>query len=819
MPPKFHPRAPSPLHYEPISNIVEEILCPGSDEEATFDVHRNKRQRIEALGTQYLRGRGLLISTASLRGPFENGWDNPWARRRPRRDIKNISQIPEEPRKPANIDREKRVNGLEVSGPTARPGLETDGDQVVRACSPVRGKSAEQAPAQKQQIREFGAYTKGSIASRHGSDGNKQYTNNFSPFKNVDPTSATPIGNEQSRSRNHWLKIVRKEHFQMNSPSPSSTPTPLPEPRSRNRTPRHPPVQVEPLPMNPRVFDHVQNAVSDSGFTPINKPRVQHTMQKALTKKSEESAKVPDIQESSKRLNEPSNILVRDTTLSTADELTKMGYSKAKILSQEAVKKAEADRDAHVEARKLSQEGALRALCVPTVPQPKITDLPLETVRKALLGSPHEVPPSTNLPGFAYRVPKKVSPLPSRESTSFSEKLEAAKANVKAKRPSSLTRATGRFAEEMEAAQTKAKAQAIRRLNFTASGRVNVQGLRGGSKGTSKSLTRRQQGSPLRRVESSHGEISSGDDAYASASSRLPSVSDDVSKPEALREAQIVAANLGGTRPLSDPSTNLLETDQQSLEFPGIDEGDSYMNLSTQAAIAKAQRSFQNDVVSPLKLSPQKHRSNGELSPTAYKTSKAALPLSLTSKFVDGQIAMSDDDEPISTQAMIDAMSPFAVTTVKKNPNLVRRASFARSAITSPGSPIASRFRPQSPSMSTSVSTSPSPTRHLSPPPRPSVPIPLSKATSSLTSFSIAPNGTLTEVYQHDGQQQPFVDADGWDLEEALEEAGSFLGTWEVEAEARKAGKTRKGGSSGMKGSRTILSSGQSVFEEQALDI
>jgi len=49
-------------------------------------------------------------------------------------------------------------------------------------------------------------------------------------------------------------------------------------------------------------------------------------------------------------------------------------------------------------------------------------------------------------------------------------------------------------------------------------------------------------------------------------------------------------------------------------------------------------------------------------------------------------------------------------------------------------------------------------------------------------------------VYQHDGQQ--LYDAamgtgmDGWDLDEAIEEAGSFLatGAWDVEVEARKEG-------------------------------
>ena len=64
----------------------------------------------------------------------------------------------------------------------------------------------------------------------------------------------------------------------------------------------------------------------------------------------------------------------------------------------------------------------------------------------------------------------------------------------------------------------------------------------------------------------------------------------------------------------------------------------------------------------------------------------------------------------------------------------------------------------------------------------------------SLPSFSIAPNGTLTEVYQQDGQQQPaqYVESENWDLDAAIEEAGTFLGSWDVEAEARKEGEAAR---------------------------
>jgi hypothetical protein len=140
-------------------------------------------------------------------------------------------------------------------------------------------------------------------------------------------------------------------------------------------------------------------------------------------------------------------------------------------------------------------------------------------------------------------------------------------------------------------------------------------------------------------------------------------------------------------------------------------------------------------------------------------------------------------------------------------------------------SPTTTPFRFHSLSMSTSPSQNP---------PNPSPPIPLShpnttsKPTSSLPSSSILPDGTYndTSVFQ-DGQQQhqnwnislpldPFglspeeparnapFDRDGvhsnspatsgakqpdsLDLSAAIDDASTFLGEWNVEAEARKAG-------------------------------
>ena len=654
----------------------------------------------------------------------------------------------------------------------------------------IRG-SAQQSPAQGRGAENIVENIQHSITPICRQDNRGEPANILTSSRSADIARRAQVDGMRPTGTKGWLKTALKERVRETSISPSTTPTP--GPKRSDRTPVETSIPVKPqstithVPRTPPASEESTRVTTTySGFTSVNRRRSPLPLQSPTVERHIATAK---LQNDSMKEKDP--------------------YEEVKHLSQEAVKRAQADEDARYEAERLSQEAPLRAYRTsannfPLGSQVEATEA---SSHKHPVGSLHEVPSTTHMPSFEYRVAKKMSAPSFREPSSFSEQLEAAKADVKAKRPASATRSNSRFAGEMEAAKAKAKAQAIRRLSFTASGRIKSPVPRRPLE-NSNFTSKRQHTSPLTRMGSSHEELSSEEDAYASAVSKLLSISGDASKSDALPEAQVIVADAMVPKPPSRPSTILLETDKQSLKFPSNDEGDSYLNLSTQAAIAKAQLSFQNDVLSPFK-SPHKHRSDLEISPTAYKTPKAALPLSLTSsKRVNAQGLMEDNnEEPISTQAMIDAMSPFAVTTVKKTSNLTRRDSFARSAVTSPTSPTANHFRPQSPSMSTSVSPSPSPVRH-SPPPPSSLPISLRKGPSSLTSFSIVPNGTLTEVYQHDGQQQ-LVDEDGWNIEDALEEAGSFLGTWEVEAEARKVGSAANGGSSGTSGAKEFLSSGK----------
>lgn len=77
------PRPVSPITFETAADDNDnEYDLLGSDDELDEESRAVKRKRIEKLAQSYLRGNQLYISSFALKGPFENGWRNPWKKSR-----------------------------------------------------------------------------------------------------------------------------------------------------------------------------------------------------------------------------------------------------------------------------------------------------------------------------------------------------------------------------------------------------------------------------------------------------------------------------------------------------------------------------------------------------------------------------------------------------------------------------------------------------------------------------------------------------------------------------------------------------------------
>ncbi|KAE8152895.1 hypothetical protein BDV25DRAFT_150355 [Aspergillus avenaceus] len=102
------PRRPvSPLSLETVSPAASDLDSDGiicSDDELSDEERAAQRRRIEKLAESYLQGKPLFILSASLRGPLDKGWVNPWKtdRRRNARPHQSVTRQLKETEIPAS---------------------------------------------------------------------------------------------------------------------------------------------------------------------------------------------------------------------------------------------------------------------------------------------------------------------------------------------------------------------------------------------------------------------------------------------------------------------------------------------------------------------------------------------------------------------------------------------------------------------------------------------------------------------------------------------------------------------------------------------
>ena len=362
--------------------------------------------------------------------------------------------------------------------------------------------------------------------------------------------------------------------------------------------------------------------------------------------------------------------------------------------------------------------------------------------------SPRVLPPSTTLPEFRYRKAGRDAKSSPVTQGNAPKNCRTVKGRSRADSLTSSSSGSTAFAEALEAAQAEAASAAL--SSSLASSRnqakESAESLR-----TTHILERKIISEPTSRP----GNRRPSQDRSAKAPSKNEKVSqrrnDLLKGSESLADAQIVPDAPMPIVP-SGSSTNPLET-EQPIRVSDIDEGDSFMNLSTQGAILKAHKSFQT----ALEDSPETSRADAEgfkvppklsaseVGDAFTKTIDPALT-SLRPADVDGQTQAMP-----TTQALLESFSPFTVSTVKKRPPRQyppkKRASFAPDT-TSPV-PTRNRIRNATPGPSDAVaklngSGTPTPTKtsFKSLPPL----FPTTVVTSSnKTSFSNIPNGSSSE--------------------------------------------------------------------------
>ncbi|KAI9790895.1 MAG: hypothetical protein M1816_004656 [Peltula sp. TS41687] len=71
-----------PFSFEPLSPSPRDVIVSDSESESQRDPHERstKRRRVEEIARQYVAGQPVYILSASLKGPFNPSWRNPWSK-------------------------------------------------------------------------------------------------------------------------------------------------------------------------------------------------------------------------------------------------------------------------------------------------------------------------------------------------------------------------------------------------------------------------------------------------------------------------------------------------------------------------------------------------------------------------------------------------------------------------------------------------------------------------------------------------------------------------------------------------------------------
>ena len=839
-------RQPSPLSFEPLSPSPSDIVESNSECETDSDSRKAKRRRVEDLGRQYLAGRPLFIQSASLKGPFDNGWVNPWKKRgrgnlqhgatdRQERlvgefitdkvahsgakgqleDVSNLA--PGHPRHSQQVPRylDKASTTASVLDIAARP-KKTAQEQLVLTEQEKRGsQKQEKAPTAGLLLQNRARRT---VEPAVGLNGPPK-----GPYQDKTPRSLISAANEWLKSDNGYLAEQSWEEPRSATPTPTSRAGERRTPSRQNADPRTPtqrtsredllapsrpagftPINV-PSPSVRRLYNQdAQERKSPTSQSPSNAPvtarKPQSFSPKLCQRKSTDAGTAPRRTES--RL--PGMML---------DSLMKAAATTEISLPSEATRdpiiKASVTKLSPVPARGQDLTSPKRPVVAVGEPESTTSYHPLPTARiggvlakqshsrpppsvlnKASVNEDEPscappdnrsrvqtVPPSTNMSAFKYRRHMKTVPGP---------RLESAQAGVE---PSAFG---------------NRQVQKPKKLDFSSSN----DSPRKAAPPTSTAPVESEGGAVQDARPSQHGRdftfISREELSVNLNSADKQIIEQQIDEPHRIssvfQEAQVVPDPAGKDAQVpSASSTNLMETDKQSLHFSTETE-DASAHLSTQAAIAKAQLSFKADLISPMKQcivpSPEKQdcnviNYNNVSSRKAPKHIIAPFQTFRTPTPERSTPTTSRADEHLSTQQMIDAVTPFAFSTTKK-PKTKKRISFTNSIIDGQNHDDFDHvnedhqdFGHSSLDMETSPDTSDAGNGRTRGPRNGQV-LEKNDSTANSTalpvSFSIAPNGTLKEVFQQDGQVEDAV----MGLGAVLDDVGSFLQSWDIEAELKK---------------------------------
>lgn len=745
-------RPTSPLCLEPLSpteSDADGLL--GSDDELDEPTRAAKRRRIEKLGECYLQGKPPVILSASLRGPFDNGWVNPWRKTR--------KQKPSSTHKKSSVYRETNVPDRIVIPETdfKKRRLE-DGPLTKLEGSRSRMRAISSSSTAVSEGKGDHAKAKGEAHDRPDSrpkEAGKALARQYSR-RTVPCTNGLSAPNERSRSSltrpvgESWLKTDRR-NVDIQHINPPKSPTPaVSRPRgSTDMSKMNPPrvkISASRCPNPARNSPSHVPTTRTLGFTPINSRKDSRPSASTSPHRSRSASKSSVASRMQRSPSKSSSKSERQAPLHPVKKPRSRRMDKEKAEEHINMKR---DAPENVSAE---TQHTRSSLCI--------------------------VPPSSHLPEFEYRRPKNpidVTGLSSRHSSPASSGQR-----------NGSSKAAAQSAEPQQSTTSEAMENPLARD-------ANDEHLD----------TCRREGSPGVQENSNDGQAGL---APISGTADPTGHNSDSTGSERIPSAQPIPRNSG----FPDHIISLELTEVPRNYAPeGEHDGNPDPQLSTQAALSLVQKSFQNDLATPDRETQQTAGDNSRFprcSPIKdLATSKKITPFyhvntAIQRASINGsKFRGADGFQAMSTQCMIDAVTPFTFSTSKASD--VGTAGRHMSSV--------KKGKRQSLAMSPSPllrDNSPSPADRLGAGPvhfEPSIPnfqsnveppelldVLGDRSETQLTVLPLALTTSTPSTAQQDGQG--VAGGIDFDLRQVIEETGSWLQqSWNVERELKRcSGKT-----------------------------
>lgn len=278
-------RPTSPLSLEvclpPKDDDIDLDVILGSDDELDEDARAAQRQRIEKLGEAYLQGTPLFILSASLKGPFDEGWVNPWRKgRKPERshnvveesDGPVVRETDPRPRGQFYESQEQSQRATSSIAPSDAPSEDhhRTSSKQKHSHRPSRDKLSRQGTPKRAVPRtndiQLNLELHDSSIARPKDDNWLKRDRRRIGFRDFDPPTSptTTVSTRYSDTRNRGIKAVRHESpLKRWSPARAEERQPVSSPAVRSQVLRHsdpinnhPPQSTKPTPSRQQAVPH-----------------------------------------------------------------------------------------------------------------------------------------------------------------------------------------------------------------------------------------------------------------------------------------------------------------------------------------------------------------------------------------------------------------------------------------------------------------------------------------------------------------------------------------------------------------------------------